>query len=66
VQAAGGKPARQLAAATPDLEYMITAPDTCDLTRLADEFVGISRTTAVVLGRDLIKNLAVTTCGRFW
>jgi hypothetical protein len=45
---------------------MVTAPDPCNLTSLADEFVGISRTAAVVLGRDLIKNLAVTTCRGFW
>jgi hypothetical protein len=45
---------------------MITAPDPCDLASLVDEFVRISRAAAVVLGRDLIKNLAVTTCNRFW
>jgi hypothetical protein len=45
---------------------MITAPDPCDLTSLVDELVRISRTAAVVLSRDLIKNLAVTTCSRFW
>jgi hypothetical protein len=66
MQAPGGKAARQLAASTPDLEHMITAPDPCDLARLVDEFVRISRTAAVVLSRDLIKNLAVTTWGRFW
>ena len=62
VQAPGDKAARQLAAAAADLEHVITAPDPCDPTSLVDEFVGISRTVAVVLGRDLIKNLAVTTC----
>jgi hypothetical protein len=45
---------------------MITAPDPRDPTSLVDEFVRISRTVAVVLSRDLVKNLAVTTCGRFW
>jgi hypothetical protein len=45
---------------------MITAPDPCGLASLVDEFVGISRTAAVVLSRDLIENLAVTTCSRFW
>jgi hypothetical protein len=45
---------------------MITAPDPCDPASLVDEFVRISRTVAVVLSRDLIKNLAVTTCGRSW
>jgi hypothetical protein len=66
VQAPGGKAARQLAASTPDLQHMITAPDPCGLASLVDEFVGISRTAAVVLSRDLIENLAVTTCSRFW
>jgi hypothetical protein len=40
---------------------MITAPDSCDLAGMIEEFVGISRTAAVVLNRDLIKNLAVTS-----
>ena len=66
MQSPGEKAARQLAAATPHLKYMITAPDPCDPTSLVDEFVRISRTMAVVLSRDLIKNLAVTTCSRFW
>jgi hypothetical protein len=66
VQAPSDKAARQLAASTPDLKYMITAPDPCDLTSLVDELLRISRTAAVVLSRDLIKNLAVTTCSRFW
>jgi hypothetical protein len=66
VQAPSDKAARQLAGSTPNLKHLITAPDPCDLTRLVDEFVGISRPAAVVLSRDFIKNLAVTTCGRFW
>jgi hypothetical protein len=66
VQASSDKAARQLAASTADLKHMITAPDPCDPTSLVDEFVRISRTVAVVLSRDLIKNLAVTTCSRFW
>jgi len=66
VHAPSEKAARQLAASTPDLKHMITAPDPCDLTSLVEEFVRISRTAAVVLSRDLIKNLAVTTCTRFW
>jgi hypothetical protein len=66
VQAPSDKAARQLAASTPDLKDMITAPDPCDLASLVDEFVRISRTAAVVLSRDLIKNLAVTTWSRFW
>jgi hypothetical protein len=66
VQAPSDKAARQLAAAAPDLKHTITAPDARDLASLVDEFVRISRTTAVVLSRDLIKNLAVTTCGRSW
>ncbi len=66
VQAPGDKAARQLAASAPDLKDMITAPDPRDPARLVDEFVRISRTAAVVLSRDLIKNPAVTTCGRFW
>jgi hypothetical protein len=45
---------------------MITAPDPCDLVSLIEEFVRISRTASVVLSRDLIKNLAVTTCSSFW
>ena len=65
-QAPGGKAARQLPAPTPDLKHMITAPDPCDQTSLADELVRISRTAAVVLRRHLIKNPAVTTCSRFW
>jgi hypothetical protein len=60
VQAPSDKGARQLAASTPDLKHMITAPDPCDLTSSLDEFVRIGRTAAVVLSRDLIKNLAVT------
>jgi hypothetical protein len=66
VQTPGDKAARQLAASTPDLKHMITAPDPCDPASSADEFVRISRTAPVVLSRDLIKNLAVTTCSRFW
>jgi hypothetical protein len=66
VQAPGDEAARQLAASTPDLKDTITGPDPCDPARLVDEFVRISRTVAVVLSRDLIKNLAVTTCGGFW
>jgi hypothetical protein len=66
VQAPGDKATRQLAASAPDLKYMITAPDPCDLASLVDDFVRISRTAAVVLKRDLIKNLAVTTRSRFW
>jgi hypothetical protein len=45
---------------------MITAPDPCDPTSLVDEFVRIRGTVTVVLSRDLIKNLAVTTRSRFW
>jgi len=44
---------------------MITAPDPCDPASLIDEFVRISRTVAIVLSRDLVKNLAVTARGRF-
>jgi hypothetical protein len=66
VQAPSDKAARQLAASAPDLEHTITAPNSCDPARLIDEFVWISRTVAVVLSRYLIKNLAVTTCSRFW
>ena len=58
VQAPSDKAARQLAASTPDLKHMITAPDPCDPTSLVDEFVRISRTVAVVLSRHLIENLA--------
>ena len=65
-QAPGDKAPRQLAASTPNLKHMITAPDPRDLTSLVHEFVGISRAAAVVLIRDLIKNLAVTTRSRFW
>ena len=66
VQAPSDKTARQLAAPAPDLKHMITAPDPGYLTSSVDEFVRISRTATVVFSRDLIKNLAVTTCGRFW
>jgi hypothetical protein len=66
MQAPGDKAARQLAASTPDLKHMIAAPDPCDPTSLVDEFVRIGRTVPVVLSRDLIKNLAVTTCSGFW
>jgi hypothetical protein len=45
---------------------MVTAPDPCDLASLVDEFVRINRTAAVVLSRDLIENLAVTTRRSFW
>jgi hypothetical protein len=45
---------------------MITAPDPGDLTSPVDEIVRISRTVTVILSRYLIKDLAVTTCGRFW
>jgi hypothetical protein len=45
---------------------MITAPDPRDPASLVDEFVGISRAVAVVLARYRVKNLAVTTCRRFW
>jgi hypothetical protein len=61
VQAPSDKAPRQLAASATNLENMITAPDPSDLTSLVDEFVGISRTVAVVLSRDLIKDLAVTS-----
>jgi hypothetical protein len=66
MQAPGGKAARQLAASTPNLKHMIAAPDPCDLASLVDEFVRISRAVAVVLSRDLIKDLAVTARSRFW
>ena len=66
MQAPSEKAARQLAAPAPDLEHMITVPDPCDLTSLVDKFVRINRAVAVVLSRHLIKNLAVTTCSRFW
>jgi hypothetical protein len=66
VQAPGEKGAGQLAAPAPDLKHLITAPDPGDLASPVDEFVGISRTVTVVLSRYLVKNLAVTTCGRFW
>jgi hypothetical protein len=66
MQAPGDKAARQLAASTPNLKHTITAPDPCDLASLVDEFVRISRAMAIVLSCDLIKNLAVTTCRRFW
>jgi hypothetical protein len=66
VQAPGDKAARQLAASAPDLKHTIAAPDPCDPASLVDEFVRISRTVAVVLSRDLVKNLAVTTCSRSW
>jgi len=66
VQAPGDKAACQLAASAPDLQHMIAVPDSRDPASLVDEFVRISRTAAVVLSRDLIKNLAVTTCRRFW
>jgi len=36
VQAPGDKAVRQLTASTPDLEYMITAPDPCDQASLVD------------------------------
>ena len=41
-------------------------PEPCDLTSLIDEFVRIRRATTVIFDRDLIENLAVTTCRRFW
>jgi len=66
VQAPSDKTPRQLAAPAPDLKYLITGADPGDPTSLVDEFVRISRAAAVVLSRDLVKNLAVTTCGRFW
>jgi hypothetical protein len=66
VQAPGDKAARQLSASAPDLKHMITAPDPCDLTSLVDKFVRIGRTATVILSRDLVKNLAVTTCSRLW
>ncbi len=62
MQAPGEKAAGQLAGPAADLEDRITAADPGDLTGLVDEFVGISRTAAVVLGRYLVKDLAVTTC----
>ena len=61
-QAPGEQAAGQLAAPAPNLKHTITAPDPCDLASLVDECVGISRTAAVVLSRDLVKDLAVTTC----
>jgi len=66
VQAPGDKAPRQLAAPAPDLKHLATGADPGDLTSLVDEFVRISRTAAVILSRDLVKNLAVTTCSRFW
>ena len=66
VQAPSDKAARQLAASTPDLKHAITAPGPRDLASLVDEFVGIGRAATVVLSSDLIKNLAVTTCGGSW
>jgi hypothetical protein len=66
VQAPGDEGACQLAASTPDLEYVITAADPRNLASLVHELARISRTVAVVLRRDLIENLAGTTCSRFW
>jgi hypothetical protein len=66
MQAPGEKGTRQLAAPAPHFKHKITAPDPGDLTSLVDEIVRIGRTVTVVLSRYLIKNLAVTTCGRFW
>jgi hypothetical protein len=66
VHAPGDKAARQLAASAPDLKHTIAAPDPRDPASLVDEFVRISRTVTVVLSRDLVKNLAVTTCSRSW
>jgi len=65
MQPVSDKAARQLSASAPDLKHMITAPDPCDPASLIDEFVRISRTVAIVLSRDLVKNLAVTARGRF-
>jgi len=62
VQAPGGQAAGQLTASAPDLKHAIAAPDPRDLASPVEEFVGISRAAAVVLSRDLIENLAVTTC----
>jgi hypothetical protein len=45
---------------------MIAAADPRDVASPVDEFVRISRAVAVVLSRDLIEDLAVTTGGRFW
>jgi hypothetical protein len=66
VQTPNDKAARQLSAAAPDLKHMVTAPDPRDSTRSVDEFVRISRTVAIVLSRDLVKNPAVTTRTSFW
>jgi hypothetical protein len=66
VQAPSGKATRQLAASTPDLKHMITAPDPCDPASLVEEFVRISRAVAIVLSGDLIKNPAVTTRSGSW
>jgi hypothetical protein len=60
------KAARQLTASAPDLKDMITASDPCDPASLVEKCVRISGTAAIVLSRDLIKNLAVTTCRRSW
>jgi len=66
VQGPGGKAARELTAPAADLEHLITGPDTRDLTRLINEFVGIHRADAVILSRYLIKDFAVLACIRHW
>src|SRR5215472_2678683 len=62
VQAPGDQTARQLTGPAPDLEHLIAVPDTGDLTRSINEFVGIRRTDAVILARYLIEDRAVVAC----
>jgi hypothetical protein len=68
VQAPSDKGARQLAASTPDLKYVITAPDPGDLASLVDEFVGISGTVAVVRSRVIHRPpfMLVTVIATSW
>ena len=64
-QSPAGQGTRELAASAPDLQHKITASDPRDPAGLIDELVRICRTVAVVLGRDLVEDHAVTTRGGF-
>jgi hypothetical protein len=66
VQATSDEAARQLTASAPDLKHMITAADPCHPASLVEEFVRIGRTVPVVISRDFIKYLSVTTRRRYW
>jgi hypothetical protein len=61
LQAGRTKIARQLAAATPDLEHEVSRSQSRERARLRDKLLRVSGTATVVLDRHLIEDAPVLT-----